>query len=70
MRLPSKVTSFNESILPNALIILKKIKNGEKSVLNLQRYANDICEFFSILELLYSIGAIGLNEKKELYYVG
>ena len=37
MRLPSKVTSYNESILPVVLILAKKLRGGDMTVLSLFR---------------------------------
>lgn len=74
MLLPSKVTSFNESIFSTALQILKQIKGADIKLLDLLSLVkgsdNTLEELVTVLELLYSLGLIELTDNKEVHYVG
>lgn len=74
MLLPSKVTSYNESLFPNALAILKSLAASDKSVVELRSVFQfsipDTSDFFVILDFLFAVGKIELNpETEELHYV-
>ena len=74
MLLPSKVTSFNESIFPNALIILRFLSDSDKSISELRQACRDqipdTSDFFVLLDFLFAVGKIELNtETEELHYV-
>lgn len=74
MLLPSKVTSFNESIFPNALIILRFLSDSDKSISELRQACRgqipDTSDFFVLLDFLFAVGKVELNtETEELHYV-
>ena len=74
MLLPSKVTSFNESIFPNALVILKILAESDKSVVELRKACqlsiSGTSDFYVLLDFLFAVGKIELNpETEELHYV-
>lgn len=74
MLLPSKVTSFRESIFPNALIILRILSDSDKSIVELRQACRslipDTSDFFVLLDFLFAVGKIELNpETEELHYV-
>ena len=74
MLLPSKVTSFRESVFPNALVLLRSLSESDKSVIELRRACqstiHNTSEFFVLLDFLFAIGKIELDSQTEvLHYV-
>lgn len=74
MLLPSKVTSFKESVFPNALVLLRCLSESDKSVIELRRACQstipNTSEFFALLDFLFAIGKIELDSQTEvLHYV-
>ena len=74
MLLPSKVTSFKESVFPNALVLLRSLSESDKSVIELRRACQSMIpntsDFFVRLDFLFAIGKIELNPYTEvLHYV-
>lgn len=74
MRLPSKVTSYNESILPVVLLLVKTLQHGDKTVLSLfnenKSVIYDISDYFSALEILFALNKIQLiDQQGRLHYV-
>ena len=75
MRLPSKVTSYNESILPVVLILAKKLRGGDMTVLSLFRESKsvirDVADYFVALEVLFALNNVQLTDQQGgLHYVG
>lgn len=75
MRLPSKVTSYNESILPVVLILAKKLRGGDMTVLSLFRESRsvirDVADYFVALEVLFALNKVQLSDQQGgLHYVG
>lgn len=75
MRLPSKVTSYNESILPVVLILAKKLRGGDMTVLSLFRESrsviSDVADYFVALEVLFALNKVQLSDQQGgLHYVG
>ena len=75
MRLPSKVTSYNESILPIVLILAKKLRAGDMTVLSLFRECRsvirDVADYFVALEVLFALNKVQLTDQQGgLHYVG
>ncbi len=75
MRLPSKVTSYNESILPVVLALDKTQKRGDLTVLSLFRECKQVvdadADYFSALEILFAVNKIQLiDQQGVLHYVG
>ena len=73
MLLPSKVTPYNKSIFPQALLVVKILRQNDMGVLELWAKCEgkipDISAFFTILDFLYAIGKIELKASGELHYV-
>ena len=75
MRLPRKVTSYNESILPVVLILAKKLRGGDMTVLSLFRESKsvirDVADYFVALEVLFALNKVQLTDQQGgLHYVG
>ena len=73
MKLPSKITSYSESSISKFPYVLKAVREGEKTPLELYSEAKkehiSIAEFMEVLDGLYALGRIDLNEEGELHYV-
>lgn len=74
MRLPSKVFSYQESVLSQFPIILNILKDKQLSISELRSEAIDeideINEFLETLDCLYALGVIEYDEKAgALWYV-
>ena len=65
MLFPSKVISYNESILPKLPLVLHYLENGPKKISDVYRYTKgkvtDLSDLFEILDCLYALGMIDLN---------
>ena len=65
MLFPSKVISYNESILPKLPLVLHYIENGPKKISDVYRYTKgkvtDLSDLFEVLDCLYALGMIDLN---------
>lgn len=65
MLFPSKVISYNESILPKLPLVLHYLENGPKKISEVYRYTKgkvtDLSDLFEILDCLYALGMIDLN---------
>ena len=75
MRLPSKVTSYNESILPIVLILAKKLRGSDMTVLSLfhesRSVIRDVADYFVALEVLFALNKVQLiDQQGGLHYVG
>ena len=74
MILPSKVTSYRNSVLAKFPVILSELAAGSLSPRALygkvRSHVKDIGEFVEILDCLYALGKIELDEESgELRYV-
>ncbi len=73
MKLPSKITSYSESSISKFPYVLKAVREGEKTPLELYSEAKkehiSIAEFMEVLDGLYALRRIDLNEEGKLYYV-
>lgn len=65
MLFPSKVISYNESILPKLPLVLHYLENGPKKISDVYRYTRgkvtDLSDLFEVLDCLYALGMIDLN---------
>lgn len=71
MLLPSKVCSYNESILSKFPILLKELKEKPHTVKDLylktsENLSFDICEFIEILDCLYALEKIEYDKEMEV----
>jgi hypothetical protein len=74
MILPSKLFSYNQSILPQMLLISKTLKTGDQGVKdlfeNLQGQFDGVDEFLEALDCLYALGRVELmQDRRTLHYV-
>jgi hypothetical protein len=75
MRLPSKVTSYNESILARFPVLLRHTQTEDIAVMDLlklvQTQFNEASEYLEALDCLFALGKIELSEEEGvLHYVG
>jgi len=75
MRLPSKIFSFEESVLSKFPIILNALQQGGLSPIELyiltKSKTEDLGEFLETLDCLYALGKINYDEGTgKLLYVG
>ena len=65
MLFPSKVISYNESILPKLPLVLRYLEQGPKKITEVYRFMHgsvtDIIDLFEVLDCLYALGTIDLN---------
>ena len=65
MLFPSKVISYNESILSKLPLVLHYLENGPKKISDVYRYTKgkvtDLSDLFEVLDCLYALGMIDLN---------
>ena len=65
MLFPSKVISYNESILPKLPLVLRYLEQGPKKITEVYRFMHgsvtDIIDLFEVLECLYALGTIDIN---------
>lgn len=74
MRFPSKVTTYNDSILSKFPVVLTHIKNNDLTpndlYIKVKSKVSDVGEFIEILNCLYALNKIELIESKGvLHYV-
>ena len=65
MLFPSKVISYNESILPKLPLVLHFLEQGPQKISDVYKfmkgYVTDISDLFEVLDSLYALGIIDLN---------
>jgi archaellum component FlaC len=70
MLLPNKIVPFKESILPRLSIVLSTLKEKDLSVKMLYEAVkdnvDDVGDFLEILDSLYALGRISLDEERGL----
>lgn len=73
MQLPNKLYSYKNSTLYYVPIFLKEIEKTPISVFNLYEkmkgILNEPTDFLSILDCLYALRKIEINDQEEIYYV-
>lgn len=75
MRLPSKVTSYHESVFPIVIILAKALQQNDKTLLSLfnenKSVIDDVTDYFTALEILFALNKIQLvSQQGKLHYVG
>lgn len=75
MRLPNKITTFNESVLSKFPLIMRLVENNNIPVLELYNSVKaeieDVDTFLEVLDCLYALGKIDFNEQERtICYVG
>lgn len=72
MRLPSKITSYKESVLSKFPPVLNIVSQGRVGVLELylqtKEYYEDIREYIDTLDCLYALGCIDVDKTCEVIY--
>lgn len=72
MRFPSKVTSYNDSIIAKFSVILKELSNTDMTPENLyskiKNKINGISEFMEIIVCLYALSEVELINEEVLHY--
>lgn len=73
MKLPSKITSYNESVLSKIIPIISVIEAKDLTVRELynetKQYFNDIEEYIDTIDCLFAIGKIILLKDRVIHYV-
>jgi len=73
MKLPNKVITYNESIISKFPIVLSILRNEDCKAIELfnqiKNRIEDIDNFLDVLDCLFALGAINLNEQtRRLHY--
>ena len=73
MKLPNKVITYNESIISKFPIVLNILRNEDCKAIELfnqiKNHIEDIDDFLDVLDCLFALGAINLNEQtRRLHY--
>ena len=74
MKLPSKVTSYKESVISKFPIVLESLSYSNETPRQLyekeNQNFNDINEYMEVLDALFLLGKVGYDDVLgELYYV-
>ena len=74
MKLPSKVTSYKESVISKFPIVLESLSYSNETPRQLyekeKHKFNDINEYMEVLDALFLLGKVGYDDVLgELYYV-
>lgn len=75
MRLPNKVTLYQESVLSKLNVLLDVVCNRDLSLTELysvtQKNFSDMAEFIDALDVLFALNKLEYNDELEvLHYVG
>lgn len=75
MKLPNKIISYQESILPKIPVILSELRSqGVTNPVDMYnahtKYFSNIADYIETLDCCFVLGMINLNEDGELIYVG
>lgn len=69
MRLPSKITSYEDSLLNKFPLLMKNIEKGGISIYELyeitKKYFDDVEQFIDALDYLYALNKIELDKESE-----
>lgn len=73
MILPNKLFSYAESDLPKFVVVLNELNKKQCSVSKLygqvKRNFKDVNDFIRVLDSLYLLSKIDINERGELYVI-
>jgi len=74
MKLPSKVTSYKESVISKFPIVLESLSYSNETPRQLyekeKQKFNDVNEYMEVLDALFLLGKVGYDDVLgELYYV-
>ncbi len=72
MRFPSKVTSYNDSIIAKFSVVLKELSNTDMTpealYSKIKNKVNGVSEFMEIIVCLYALSEIELINEEVLHY--
>lgn len=73
MKLPSKVTTYNQSYFKLAIYILKALENKQMPILDIYEIVKEhfegIIEFIDVLDFLYLVNSIDYNGDGVIYAI-
>ncbi len=74
MQLPNKLFSYDESLLPNLVIVLRHLQDKPMSVSALYKQVRtlipEVHDFIEVLDSLYALRKIDYDDKQgDIYYV-
>lgn len=71
MQLPNKLYSYKNSTLALIPMVLNELRNGPLPAEQLYQYVrtqlNDATDFLSVMDCLYALGAVDINEESEVF---
>lgn len=71
MQLPNKLYSYKNSTLALIPTVLNELKNeplpAEQLYQNVRTQLNDATDFLSVMDCLYALGAVDINEEGEVF---
>lgn len=71
MQLPNKLYSYKDSTLSQIPIALKALQKGPTDVTSLfvmlRPYLSEATDFLSVMDCLYALRAVNVNDKGEIY---
>lgn len=71
MQLPNKLYSYKSSTLALIPMVLTELKNGPVEVKDLflavRPFLPDATDFLSVMDCLYALRAVDINEEEEVY---
>ncbi len=71
MQLPNKLYSYKNSTLALIPMVLNELRNGplpaEQLYQNIRTQLNDATDFLSVMDCLYALGAVDINEEGEVF---
>ena len=74
MRLPSKFTPYKQSVISKLPIVLEALETSDMTVMTLYKKVksnmNGLKEFMEVLDCLFILKKITLEEERMLHYVG
>lgn len=75
MKLPNKVTSYQESVLSKLNVLLDVLNVGDLALIelyfNTKQHFSDMLEFIDTIDCLFTLNKLEYNEELEvLHYVG
>ena len=71
MQLPNKLYSYKNSTMALIPMVLNELRNGplpaEQLYQNIRTQLNDATDFLSVMDCLYALGAVDINEEGEVF---
>ena len=71
MQLPNKLYSYKNSTMALIPMVLNELRNdplpAEQLYQNVRTQLNDATDFLSVMDCLYALGAVDINEEGEVF---